>query len=590
MFFDALTMACVAGELRATILGGRVQQALLPDPLSVGLEIYAGHRRRFLLASAHAETCRLVLASDKLRRGSDTETGLLVLVRKYLRGSVLSAIEQPPFERVLRVTFDHPEWGASALVVEIMGRHSNVVLVGAGNRVLDAVKRVGPKVSAVRPLLPGQTYAPPPPQAKLAPSDLTDYQLQQMLAGSEPGAQLWQVLVAGLKGISPLLAREIAFRAVGHPGATVGQAESVAPVCEKISGLLSPLETGQWQPSVVVEEGRVVAYAPYPVTQRGQSEPVQSMSEAVERYTSAVAPAPLRVGGWRDIDPYAAARRPVRQAIVEARTRFERRREALERAQDQADGADRLREWGKWILTYAHTIIPGQTELVADMGDGDLLRIPLDPDRSPADNAQAYFTGYRKGQRAGEGGPTRLEEVDLALRDLEQLETDLDLAPSRPEIDAVREALAEAGYVRLGRKKAFKASQTGPLSVTSPDGLTILIGRNSRQNDEVTFRRAEGDDWWFHAHGVPGAHVIVRAGDRDLPPATIQRAAELAAYFSRLRGEAQAQVDYARRRHVRRIPGAAPGLVTYSRELTIRVAPRGLETDAQPFVQCEGRA
>ena len=567
MFFDALTMACVASELRATVLGGRVQQALLPDPLSIGLEIYAGHRRHFMLASAHAETCRLVLASDKLRRGSDTETGLLVLLRKYLRGAALSAIEQPPFERVLRLTFDHPEWGVNALLVEIMGRHSNIILVGTGNRVLDSVKRVGPKVSGARPVLPGQAYAPPPPQAKLAPSDLTEYQLQQILAGSEPEAQLWQALVAGLKGISPLLAREIACRAVGHPRATVGQVEQLGGLCETIAQLLAPLETGQWQPSVVLEEGRVVAYAPYPVLHRGQSEPVPSMSEAVERYTSAVA----------DLDPYAGARRPVRQAIAQARAQLERRRGALGRQLDQAGGSERLREWGKWILTYAHTITPGQTELVADTGSGELVRIPLDPDRSPAENAQAYFSGYRKGQRAGEGGPARLEEVDLALRDLEQLETDLDLAASRPEIDAVREALLAAGYLQVGKKRAAKAAPGGPLAVTSPDGFAILVGRNSRQNDEVTFRRAEGDDWWFHAHGVPGAHVIVRAGNRDLPPATIRRAAELAAHFSRLRGEAQAQVDYTRRRHVRRIPGAAPGLVTYSHEQTVRVAPRGLE-------------
>ncbi len=570
MFFDALTMACIADELRAAVLGGRVQQALLPDPLSVSLEIYAGHHRHFLLASAHAETCRLVLASDKLRRGSDTETGLLVLLRKYLRGSALSAIEQPPFERVLRLTFDHPEWGASALLVEIMGRHSNVILVGIGNRVLDSVKRVGPKVSGARPVLPGQAYAPPPPQAKLAPSDLTEGRLEQTLAGSEPEAQLWQVLVAGLKGVSPLLAREIACRAVGHPRATVGQVENLVLLRETISGLLAPLETGQWQPSVVLEEGRVVAYAPYPVSHRGQSEPVRSMSQAVERHISAVAAA----------DSYAGARRPVRQAIAEARAHLERRRGALERQLDHAGGSERLREWGKWILTYAHTIAPGQTELVADTGDGELLRIPLDPDRSPAENAQAYFFSYRKGQRADEGGPTRLEEVDLALRDLEQLETDLDLAASRPEIDAVREALVEAGYLKVSKERGTKAPHAGPLAVTSPDGLAILVGRNSRQNDEVTFRRAEGDDWWFHAHGVSGAHVIVRAGNRDLPPATIQRAAELAAYFSRLRSEAQAQVDYTRRRHVRRIPGAAPGLVTYSREETIRVVPRGLDREA----------
>ena len=147
MFFDALTMACVADELRSTILGDRVQQILLPDNLSVGLEIYAQHQRHYLLASAHAEIGRLLLASEKLRRGVDKETGLLLLLRKHARGAILSAIEQPPFERILRLQFDPPDWGSSELAVEVMGRHSNVILLDASGRVLDAVKRVGPQIS-----------------------------------------------------------------------------------------------------------------------------------------------------------------------------------------------------------------------------------------------------------------------------------------------------------------------------------------------------------------------------------------------------------------------------------------------------------
>jgi predicted ribosome quality control (RQC) complex YloA/Tae2 family protein len=209
-----------------------------------------------------------------------------------------------------------------------------------------------------------------------------------------------------------------------------------------------------------------------------------------------------------------------------------------------------------------------------------VLIIPLDPDKSPAENAQAYFTRYRKAQRAAEGGPARLEVVTLALQDLDQLETDLDLADSRPAIDEVRAALIEAGHVRSKRKKTPKPARSQPLSLTSPDGFALLVGRNSRQNDEVTFRRAQGADWWFHARGVPGAHVIVRAQGKELPPATIRQAAELAAHFSRLRNEAKVAVDYTRRRYVRRIPRAAPGLVTYTHVQTIHVAPRGPATDS----------
>ncbi len=565
MYFDALTMACVVGELRRTILNGRVQKVLLPDNLSVSLEIYAQRQRHYLLASAHAELGRLLLTLEKPRRGMEKETGLLLLLRKYARGAIVSAIEQPPFERVVRLEFDHPEWGCSELVVELMGRHSNIMLVDAAGRVLDAVKRVGPQLSSRRPILPGQPYTPPPPQAKLPPSDLTEHRLRQILADQEPGTPMWRALVAGLKGMSPLLAREIAFRALGHPRATIAQVKRLTPLLDAIGELLAPLSDDRWQPTLVYEGDQPVVYAPYPLTHRGELVPVPSMSQAIEAYTGAVATA----------DPYAGAKRSLREALAAARARLERRHEALERSWHQSAEADRWRRSGEWILAYAHTIEPGQAELVADTLDGEVLIIPLEPDLPAVANAQVYFDRYRKAQRAAEGVPARMEEVSLALRDLEQLATDLDLAASRPEIDEVRAALMESGYIKPKKGKAVKPGRSQPLSLTSPDGFPILVGRNSRQNDTVTFRQAKAEDWWFHARGVPGSHVIVRSGGDSLPPDTIRQAAELAAYFSKSRDEADVQVDYTRRRYVRRIRGAAPGLVTYTREQGIRVSPRG---------------
>jgi predicted ribosome quality control (RQC) complex YloA/Tae2 family protein len=564
MYFDALTMACVADELRATILGGRVQQVLLPDRLSIGLEIYAQRQRHYLLASAHADLGGLLLASDKLRRGAERETGLLVLLRKYLRGAVLSALHQPAFERVLRLEFDHPEWGCTDLIAEVMGRHSNLILVGAGNRVLDAVKRVGPQRSTVRPLLPGQPYTPPPPQDKLSPADLTEYRLQQILAAHPPETQAWFALVRGLRGMSPLLAREITFRAQGQAHVTIATVARLAPLLSAIGDLLAPLQSGDWQPTVVWESDRPSVYAPYPLTHRGQPQSAASMSQAIEVFVAAAA----------SDDPYAAAKRPLHEAIAAARSRLTARREALQASLDKAAEADRLRQAGEWILAYAHTMVPGQQELEADTGADEPLCILLDPEKSPAENAQAYFARYHKARRATADLPPRLEQAELALRDLDQLETDLELAASRPEVEEVRAALAEAGHVKAKRAPAVKGPRLSPLSLRSPDGFTVLIGRNSRQNDEVTFRQAERTDWWFHARGVPGAHVVVRSGGQGLPPATIQHAAELAAHFSRLQNEASVPVDYTQRRYVRRLPGAAPGLVTYSHEQTIYVTPR----------------
>lgn len=568
MYFDALTMACVADELRRTILGGRVQQVVLPDRLSVGLEIYAQQERQYFLASAHAELGCVILASEKLRRGVEKETGLLVLLRKYGRGAIVSSIQQPAFERILRLELDHPDWGCSELVIEVMGRHSNVMLVDAAGRVLDSVKRVGPQLSPSRPVLPGKPYTPPPPQAKLPPSDLTEHRLREILAAQDTGAQVWQALVRGLRGMSPLLAREIAFRSLGHPRAIIAQVEQLSPLLDAIRRILGPVEDGQWQPTLAWEGDQPAVYAPYRLSHRGRPEAMPSVSRAIEVYAAAA----------NSADPYAVAKRPVREAIVAARARFERRRQALQSAAAQVVEASEFRERGEWILTYAHAIAPGQPELVADLGDDEVLIIPLDPEKSAVENAQAYFARYRKAQRAAEGGPARLEEVTLALQDLDQLETDLELADSRPAIDEVRAALVEAGHVRT-KKKTSKPARSQPLSLASADGFVLLVGRNSRQNDEVTFRRAQATDWWFHARGVPGAHVIVRAQGKDLPPDTLQQAAELAAYFSRLRTETSVAVDYTQRRYVRRIPRAAPGLVTYTHVQTIRVAPRGPDTE-----------
>jgi predicted ribosome quality control (RQC) complex YloA/Tae2 family protein len=291
------------------------------------------------------------------------------------------------------------------------------------------------------------------------------------------------------------------------------------------------------------------------------------MSQAIE----------VCIAAFTSQDPYAAAKRPLREEIAAARARLERRRQAVQDSVSRAAQAEEWREWGNWILTYAHSIGPRQSDLVIETGDGEGLTIPLDRAKTAVENAQAYFARYRKAQRAAEDGPSRLEEVVLSLRDLEQIETDLDLAASRPEIEEVRAMLVDGGYLKVKRGKQAKVPSSHPLSLTSPDGLPVLVGRNSRQNDEITFRRAKGDDWWFHARGVPGAHVIVRAQGQPLPGDTIQYAARLAAYYSRVREEADVAVDYTQRRQVRRIRGAAPGLVTYSGEQTVRVKPRGPE-------------
>jgi predicted ribosome quality control (RQC) complex YloA/Tae2 family protein len=563
MYFDALTMAAMADELRARILGGRVQKVLLPDDLSIGLEVYAHGERRYLLGSVHPEYARLHLAGEKLRRGVEKLTPLVLLLRKYVRGGRIVAIEQPPFERVLHIGVQHPK-GNTTLVVEVMGRYSNIVLVAEEGLILDSIKRVGPEMSRYRIILPQRLYVLPPPQSKLDPTDVTELRLRDILSDASPESTIWKALVEGIGGVSPLMAREVAHRAMGDAEAAISQVAKISPLLEAFQEMLMPIGEHRWQPSIVRRNEHLVAFAPYPLTQYGDWEEVESISQAVEAYYRQM------IGE----DAYAAAKQGTREAILRARERVRRRQEALKRSRVSQAQVEELRRQGEMILAYAHHIEPGQRELAAPIGaDEPPLLIELDPRLSPVENAQRYFKRYKKAKSAAGEIPALLQRAEMEMRYLDQLETDLNLAANRPEIREVEACLADAGYIKEQRRRP-KAARSQPLAVHSKDGLLILVGRNSRQNEEVTFRQATPHDLWLHVRGAPGAHVIVKTGGQEVSEATLQQAAQLAAYYSQARGSARVAVDYTERRYVRRIKGAGPGLVTYTGEKTIRVVPR----------------
>jgi predicted ribosome quality control (RQC) complex YloA/Tae2 family protein len=558
MYFDALTTAAITAELRAELLDGRVQQVLLPDRLSVALEVYAHRQRRYLFASAHPQTARIHTLSAKPRRGVNDVTPLLLLLRKYVRGARLVELHQPPAERILHLVFDGPH-GRVTLVVETIGRQSNLVLVAEDGAVLDAIKRVRPGMSRYRVVLPSHAYVPPPPQDKLLPMAVTEYRLRGLLAQWPPDRPLRQALVGGIAGISPLVAREIVFRALGDVDAKVEAIEHITPLLQACRGLTQEMP----QPCLVCDEGdEVVAFAPYSLTHMGTWKPLPSMSEAVAAYFG------QESGG------YQAAKAPLAQAIKAGRERLARRRTKLVEEQASAGDPDALKQMGEAVLAYAHQIEPGASELIAEWVAGEPpLRVALDPRLTPPENAEVYFRRYRKAQRAAAVIPAQLARVEAEQEYLDQLAQDLAMAENRPEIDAVGSALAQAGYLKRKRKPpASPASR--PRRYTSPDGFPVWVGKNALQNEELTFRRAAPDDLWLHARGVPGAHVVVQTGEGTAPERTIEWAAGLAAYYSRGRDDTQVDVVVVQRRYVRRLKGGRPGQVVHRHGRTLRVTPQ----------------
>ena len=570
MYFDVLTLAAVADEIRERILHGRVQKTVLLDPLTLGLEIYGHHQRHYLLANADPENARVHLTDRKVRSGVETPSPLLELLRKYVGGARLREVGQPQMERILHLTFEGTE-GRVTLVIEVMGRYSNIILTDRESTILDLIKRVPPGRSRYRTLMPRKPYVPPPRQDKVSYISLTPGRLRAALdqkfpAGEESPedepssvAPMWRGLVRAVAGMSPLLAREVVYRVRGDPEATVAP---TAGLLEEMSDLLSLPNTRAWAPSVAAVDGRPTAFAPYSLTHL-RFEPVASISEAVERF----------YGPASHQEPYAALRSRLVQLTEEQRTRAETRHESLRRSLEKQAELHVLRRYGEAILAYAHSIQPGQDELIAEWEIGQQLRIPLDPRVSAVDNAQRYFREYEKAKAARDQVPDLLQRAEAKIAYLDQLATDLMLAEDEKGLRDVERELVRGGFVHAGRVKG-SAKPSEPLRIQAPMGFVVLVGRNAEQNEMVTFQHASSDDLWLHARGVPGAHVVALTGGRTVPESTLVRAAELAAHYSSCRGSTGALVDYTLRRHVRRIRDAGAGMVIYGHEKTIRVEPR----------------
>lgn len=554
---DALTARALGAELQGMIQGGRVQNLYFLTPQVIGLEVYANQKRHYLLASAEPQRARLLLVGEKLRSASVPLTPFFLLLKKYVMGAFVNHIQVVARERILHFEFDHREHGISTLVVELTGNRANLVLLDAGGVILDALRRVPSSANRVREILPRAKYFPPPPQNKADPLNLTPAQLRAALEKA-PGDTLAERLVAGVAGTSPLLARELVYR-VSHSTETPFQSTYVTKLHDEL--------TRAWhspaKPSLGLEDDHPAAVAAIELTHFPDIEFVPSMSAALEKF-------------YGTVESYEAVKVPFRVQIMAALEKLERTRASLQRELVSDQEIESLKLNGEMILGYQHELTEGQTQLHAPVSEELTLEIPLDPALSPVENANKFFDAYKRARDASQQVPERITATENDIAFAQQILNDLDLAESREEIDQVFEEAREANLVReTSLRSGGRAQRSEPRAYVSPDGFQILVGRNARQNDALTFERAKADDLWLHARGHAGAHVVVLSNGVNLPQTTLEFAASLAAYFSQARAESGVDVIYAPRKNVHRVRGAGahPGLVTVRQEQVVRVRP-----------------
>lgn len=634
MYIDALTLAALADEWRTLLAHARIDTIMQPTVHSLALQCYTpgmdgqSGQNHWLNLSAHPQFARAHLTARKPARIASEPPPFVMLLRKYLEGTRIEAFEQPRWERVVEIITGHPAAPGSQqrvhyrLILELMGRMSNIILCNEEGLILGSLKHVGAEINRYRVIATGLRYIPPPPQqrsfggqllARLEPTTVTAAQLA-VIPGNENGEEaahrgqkgrtpggekLWQLLTRNLPGFSPLLAREAVYRTLGECEVPVGDIcalDTWEELAWNVRDLAALYDTHRWRPQLVErslvpgEPGVPVAFAVYPLEQyAGQSDlkvrQFALLNTLVDDYYAG--------SEWRDA--MSGVRAPIRKVLQGQRERCRRKAELLHQEVATAREASRYRLQAELLLAQQGSVARGQESVelenyYTDQGGPATLLVALDPRFDAVENANRLFNKYHKLRRALALIPAQIEQNNAELATIEQFLADLDLAENPAEVQLVRAEVQGAGYLRAAVQKKSTSRAKGrpgkgsrhaaeggvPLSRQSAQGFTILVGKNSRQNEEVTFHQATGNDLWLHARGVPGAHVIIKASGREISPATIEEAACLAAYYSQARGSTSVPVDYTLQRHVRHMKNGGPGMVVYAHEQTIYAQPSPL--------------
>lgn len=578
MAFDGLFLSAIKEELSYWV-GSRVDRIYQPDKDTVLLHLRKAREIKKLLISIHAEYCRIHFTEAHFLNPPEPPLFCMVL-RKHLYGAVLAGVEQPGLERVLKLLFHaNDELGRPMerhLVAEIMGKHSNLLLLDpSGPTIIDALRRYTHSVSRYREVLPGKEYVPPPPQNKRDPRGLGE-EIAQVIWQEPLDKPLKEVLVERLDGIGPLTAQEILFRA-GLPADITpqdcGEYEAVR-LHQALEEVLASSSPPSWEPTVVKDPCKgALAFAAFDLKQFTglPRERFPSPSQACETFYEEKRARGLLISEKRSLTN-----------LVERELKRCLKKEALQtETLASAAEASRYRVYGELIMANIYRLKKGDREFTTENfyepGSPEIT-IELDPSLTPAENAARYFQRYQKAKNAAQKASEQLKETREEIAYLNSIMQALEMADSLEDLKEIREELVRSGYLEAPRqnKKGAQAPPPkafNPLKVISSDGFTILIGKNNRQNDFLSLKVAGDEDIWLHAKDVPGAHVIIRTQGKPVPPRTLEEAAGLAAYFSRSRQAGRVAVDYTTAKHVRKPPGARPGMVLYDNYRTIYIEP-----------------
>lgn len=576
MAFDGITIANITSELNKTLPGGRIYKIAQPESDELLLTIKNNSTQYRLFLSADA-SLPLVYLTESNKQSPLTAPGFCMLLRKHLQNARIVAVTQPGLERIIHLELEHlNELGdvcRKKLIVEIMGKHSNIIFCDQDNRIIDSIKHISGMISSVREVLPGRTYFIPRTQDKEDPLDdaLLSYETFRTKMQAKP-MPLYKALYTSYTGLSPVIAQEICWRAgvdadlpanvlaAGTQNETAGDLPSFAPgltaVHTAFTRMMEQVKSRDFAPMIIYEGSRPIEFSALPLTLYAdkQQQTFDSISTLLEQYYA------QRNIITRIRQKSADLRKIVQTALERNVKKYDLQ---MKQMQD-TEKKDKYKIYGELLNTYGYNVEPGAKSLKAlNYYTDEMIDIPLDSTLSPQENAKVYFDKYGKLKRTHEALSELTIQVKQEITHLESILAALDIARQEDDLVQIKEELIESGYIRRkgGAKKVKITSK--PFHYLSSDGFHLYVGKNNFQNDDLTFKFASGGDWWFHAKQMPGSHVILKTEGQEVPDRAFEEAARLAAYYSKGREQDKVEIDYIQKKHVKKPVGAKPGFVVY---------------------------
>ncbi|MDD2620046.1 MAG: NFACT RNA binding domain-containing protein [Syntrophomonadaceae bacterium] len=578
MPFDGFTIRTLCSELNELLRNARIDKIYQPekDELSFSIRQFRMGSLR-LLISANARWSRLHIDSAK-KSNPVKPPAFCMLLRKYLEGGKIKEIEQIDFERIIQIRIealdDFREWKDKLLICEFMGRHSNIILVNPEtNIIIDAIKRYGSELSSYREVLPGKEYKAPPPQGKLNPLAVAFEEFTRHMWEQDENSSLASAIFQVFSGISPFSAREICLGTGLDPDLAVEQCgeNELNRVFYAIRELLQDIDEGNIKPVVLYDNNLPLDYAVYDISRPSPSTQFHlfsSMNAACDSFyqdkLQRIRLESMKINFSKNI-----------KVVLDKayKKRFYQEGDVV-KAQENL----KYQLWGELLTVYGHQLSKGQkAAIVNNFYNDETMEIALDPRYTPMQNAQKYYKLYNKSKKALQHLENLMAKNQAEIDYLESVMVMVKQAETPGEVSEIMEEL-EKEFYQKERRSRTATEKSQPRKFISTDGLVILVGRNNRQNDLLTLKQAEKHDLWLHSQQIPGTHVIIKLPKEtnrieEVPDASLEEAAGLAAYFSKAGQSEKVPVDYTFRSNVRKPGGAKPGMVIYDNYWTIMVNP-----------------